>query len=120
MCQINDWRFYQMNLPECIVVLPQSSVTVISTVCVFPLLNRVLSMENDNVDVLPSSSNKAKFPSILPMKVLMPLRSSVMRNFTVPFLHDFWLIGVIFGGVVSVVTVNVPNASGDAYSHPSA
>ena len=77
-------------------------------------------MENDNVDVLPSSSNKAKFPSILPLKVLMPLRSSVMRNFTVPFLHDFGLIGVILGGVVSVVTVNVPNASGDAYRHPSA
>ena len=34
-----------------------------------------------------------------------------MRNFTVPFLHDFGLIGVILGGVVSVVTVNVPNAS---------
>ncbi len=83
MCQINDWRFYQMNLPECIVVLPQSSVTVISTVCVFPLLNRVLSMENDNVDVLPSSSNKAKFPSIRSEEHTSELQSQFRTSYAV-------------------------------------
>ena len=58
--------FYQWKFELWVAVLPQASVTVISTVWLRPRSKRSGSMTKEIVAVLPSSSKRANFPSISP------------------------------------------------------
>ncbi|GFI67710.1 hypothetical protein IMSAG192_01243 [Muribaculaceae bacterium] len=59
-------NYHQMNVSWEVAVLPQASVTVIVTSCFLPFVKRDGSITKDAVAVLPSSSNSANFPSMVP------------------------------------------------------